>query len=195
MGGRSATLTDCTISGNVSKGFGDSGGITNNGTATFTNCTISDNAASQGGGIWNSGTAELKNSIVANNTTGGDCFGATTSLDYNLDSDSTCNLTQPNDMPNTDPLLGLFADDGEPGRGYFPLLKGSPAIDSVTDNDCPPTDQLENPRVDGDDDGFIFCDIGAIEFQLQIEDPPDDEVEDEIRDEDGDGGGGGGSGG
>jgi len=148
----------------------------------LTNCTISDNAANQGGGIWNSGTVELKNSIVANNASGGDCFGTITSLDYNLDSDSTCNLIQPNDRPNADPLLGAFTDDGDPGTGYFPLLKGSPAIDSGDDNDCPPTDQLGNPRVDGDDDGFIVCDIGAIELQLQIVGAPD-------------GGGGGSSGG
>ncbi len=169
--GGTATMTGCTISNNTADWR--AGGIVNGGTATLTNCTISNNDGdgSQGGGIWNSGILGIKNSIVANNTLGGDCFGGITSLDYNLDSDGTCNLTQPNDLPNTDPLLGGFIDDGFSGEGHFPLLEGSPAIDSGNDDECPPTDQLGNLRVDGDDDGFIVCDIGAIEFQ--IEDAPD----------------------
>jgi len=64
-----------------------------------------------------------------------------------------------------DPGLGVFTDDGTPGRGHFPLLKGSPAIDKGNDDVCPLTDQLENPRVDGDGDGVVTCDIGAFEFQ------------------------------
>lgn len=180
-----ATLTNCTVFDNAAGGWGgNGGGIYNSGNVTLTNCTVSGNVGGgwmygDGGGIWNSGTLELKNSIVANNTSGGDCFGEITSLAYNLDSDGTCNLTQPNDFPNTDPLLGEFTDDGASGRGHFPLLKGSPAIDKGDDTACPPTDQLGNPRVDGDGDSVIVCDIGAIEFQVLTEAK-------------GDGGGGGG---
>ena len=171
--GAIATLTNCTIGSNVAQLSG--GGLLNDGTATLTNCTISNNEAGEGGGIWNTGTVKLKNSIVANNTSGGDCFGEITSLDNNLDSDGTCNLTEPNDLPNTDPLLGEFTDDEVPGRGHFPLLEGSLAIDSG-DDDCPLTDQLGNPRVDGDGDSFIVCDIGAVEFL-----PPYIEVEIDIK--------------
>ena len=39
-----ATLTNCTVSGN-SAGI-DGGGLSNDGTATLTNCTVSGNSAS-----------------------------------------------------------------------------------------------------------------------------------------------------
>ena len=58
-----------------------------------------------------------------------------------------------------DPGLGDFRDDGTPGRGHFPLLPASRAIEAGDDATCPPTDQLGQPRVGR-------CDIGAIEFQL-----------------------------
>jgi hypothetical protein len=191
------TLTDSTISGNVSSGFGDAGGmlnigdailtnctisnndglgdgvsfgfggIENAGIATLTNCTISGNKASQGGGILNDSTLELNNSIVANNTSGGDCFGGITSLDYNLDSDGTCNLTQPNDRPNTDPLLGPLQNNGGPTDTHA-LLDGSPAIDAIPVGDCVDasgeaiaTDQRSVERPQG-----AACDIGAYEFEL-----------------------------
>ena len=45
-----ATLTDCTISGNSAKRTG--GGLWNDGTATITDCTISGNSANEGGGVF-----------------------------------------------------------------------------------------------------------------------------------------------
>ena len=63
------TLTDSTISGNVSTGFGDAGGMLNIGDAILTNCTISNNdglgdGVSFGfGGIENAGIATLTNAI------------------------------------------------------------------------------------------------------------------------------------
>ena len=54
-----------------------------------------------------------------------------------------------------DPMLGDLVEDD----GYHPLLKGSPAIDSAAPEYCPPTDQLGNPRPQGDG-----CDLGAIEY-------------------------------
>ena len=60
-----ATLIDCTISGN--SGF-SGGGVYNSGTATLTHCTISGNYAFQfGGGVDNDGKATLTDTIVAGN--------------------------------------------------------------------------------------------------------------------------------
>ncbi len=61
------TLTDCTLSGN-SASSDDGGGLENDGTATLTVCTLSANSASSGGGLENDGTATLTDAIVAGNT-------------------------------------------------------------------------------------------------------------------------------
>ena len=59
------TLTDCTISGNSA---GSGGGVDNSaGTVMLTDCTISGNSGSDGG-VYNGGTATLTGTIVAGNT-------------------------------------------------------------------------------------------------------------------------------
>jgi hypothetical protein len=63
---------------------------------------------------------------------------------------------QPSDVIG-DPGLGPLTTDAE-GNVYFPLLSGSPAIDSGNPDACPATDQLGLPRVG-------ICDIGSVEFQ------------------------------
>jgi hypothetical protein len=72
--GGTATLTDCTVSGN-STGHGSGGGLANgdyfNRTAmlTLTNCTVSGNSTKLGGGgVINYGTATLSNCTVSDNT-------------------------------------------------------------------------------------------------------------------------------
>jgi len=162
-------LTNCTISGNRSGLHSGGGGIYTSGTMTLTNCTVSDNEAySDGGGIdTDHGTLSLKSSIVATNRIEGsgqssDCAGTIISLGYNLDSDGTCNLTDPTDLPKVDPLLGPLQDNGGP-TWTRALLPGSPAIDRAGSS-CPPTDQRGALRPqDGDGDGTALCDIGAYE--------------------------------
>ena len=175
-----ATMTNCTFSNN--KAVSDGGAIQNAGTATMTNCTISGNESlgqgGGGGGIDNTGTAQAVNTIVANNTADRNyenCSGnSINSLGHNLEDDNTCGFTAVGDIINTQPDLGLFTDHVLPGRGHFPLLGGSPAIDKGDDAACPTTDQLGNPRVDGDGDGTITCDIGTIEFQTSQRPAPDE---------------------
>ncbi len=59
------TLTDCTISGNSAA---SGGGVDNSaGTVMLTDCTISGNSGSDGG-VYNGGTATLTGTIVAGNT-------------------------------------------------------------------------------------------------------------------------------
>ncbi len=157
-----ATLTDSTVSDNEAVDSG--GGISNSRELTLTNSTVSGNTADDyGGGIGNNvGTASLKNTIVANNTAAidNDCTGMINSNGYNLDSDGTCNLTGPGDLPNTNPNLGPLADNGGSTQNHA-LLAGSPAIDAGSP-DCPPpaTDQRGVVRPQG-----VACDIGAFELK------------------------------
>jgi hypothetical protein len=82
--GGAATLTDCTLSDNSSLSFG--GGLSNGGTATLTDCTLSGNFASgSGGGLDNSGTATLTNCTVTGNSASGSGGG--------LDNGGTVSLT------------------------------------------------------------------------------------------------------
>jgi hypothetical protein len=68
----SATLIDCTISDNSAgyMGFGGGGGVWSYGTTTLTNCTISGNSADFGGGLLNfGGPLTLTNCNVSGNST------------------------------------------------------------------------------------------------------------------------------
>ena len=156
------SLINATISGNRTEEAG--AGISSDATLSVTNSTVTDNrtASRGGGGIWTrfSGTTELINTIVANNPSGGDCSGAVTSDGHNLDSDNTCNLTHPADLPSVDPLLGPLEDHGGPTLTHA-LLPGSPAIDAGDDGATSVTDQrgIVRPQV-------AATDIGAYEFEL-----------------------------
>jgi CSLREA domain-containing protein len=164
------TLNDSTISGNTVThgGVGWSGGgiyTAFEATATLTNVTVSDNSAvDPGGGIQNDsdGIVTVKNTIVADNSAD-DCAGSITSADHNLDSDSTCSLTAPGDLPGVSPLLGPLADNGGPTRTHA-LLAGSPAINAGS-GDCPPpdSDQRGVTRPQGP-----ACDIGAYEVSYPV---------------------------
>lgn len=132
------TVVNSTISGNTAL---QGGGIYNQGTAQVTNTTITNNTASTaGGGIYTSNpgsVTSLRNSIVANQAGGLDCVeassGITATLDNNIDSDGSCDLTGPNDQPSTEPELGPLQDNG--GLTFTHEISAtSPAIDGG--NDC-----------------------------------------------------------
>ncbi len=168
------------------------GGIYNRGALTLRNVTISNNAATDlGGGIYNDSELDIKfttiasnitvsgsaggiyqaagsmtsvwGSIIANNITS-DCGGIFIQSDGNNISTTLCNLIDPTDMPNTNPMIGILADNGGPTMTHG-ILEGSPAIDSA-DNpaECNGTDQRGTARPqDGDGNGFSICDMGAVE--------------------------------
>jgi hypothetical protein len=138
---------------------------------TITTSTISENTGPNTGGIQSAAGTTIMNSILAGNIgdSQNDCGGPIVSDGYNLIGDPNgCGIVlKPTDLAGKPGLAG-FTDNGTPGNGHFPLLTSSQAIDSGNDDVCPPTDQLGNPRVDGDDDGGITCDIGAIEIEVAI---------------------------
>ena len=116
------------------------------GTLFLTNNTLADNSGGSSGGISSrGGTVLLLNTILAQNIDprpGGffspDCVGSITSLGHNLIGDLTgCTLTlQPSDLTG-DPGLDAFTDNGRPGKGHFPLLPTSQAIDAGNDASVP----------------------------------------------------------
>ncbi len=139
------------------------GGISNEGGHVYSvNNTVYSNVANSGGGINNAddGLVQLTTTIIANHLTGGDCGGNAiiTSAGYNIASDSSCNLIEDGDMPDTDPVLGPLQDNGG-ATWTHALMPGSPAIDAGHDLACPATDQRGIPRPLGE-----HCDIGAYEY-------------------------------
>lgn len=150
-----ANLTSCTFSGNQAPntfGGGGTGGAIQNlvsggasGTVNLTHCTFKNNASAGGGDIANStsngpATITLRNSVLNAAGVGPvlkNSGGTITSLGYNLASDAANGdgttgpggfLNATGDVRNTNPLLGVLADNGGPTWTHLPLT-GSPVLD------------------------------------------------------------------
>jgi uncharacterized repeat protein (TIGR01451 family)/CSLREA domain-containing protein len=178
----SSTITNTTISGN--RVSDRAGGINSNGgVIDLINVTITANSADgiggglgAGGGIVRGGGEfRLGNTIVAANTaiTAPDCTGPFSTTGNNLIGIriSTCTgfTSQSSDITGSatsprNPQLGPLADNGGPTQTHA-LLAGSPALDLANPATCPAVDQRGVARaLDGNNDGFTICDIGAFEL-------------------------------
>jgi len=168
--GGSLSMENMTISGN-SVTFTGGGVFNRDGVVTLKNVTVFDNQAGNGGESLNSAsgaTIELVNTILAG--ANDQCIGTgdIISLGHNIDSSSSCGLTEPGDLSATDPRLEpLQNNGGNPAESHHPMID-SPAIDGGTNDPCPSSDQrgssIAFPRpLDGNSDGQAVCDIGAIE--------------------------------
>jgi hypothetical protein len=108
--------------------------------------------------------------MVAKNLHGGDCStlsGQVISEGYNLDSDGSCQLTEPTDLLGIDPLLGPLQDNGG-ATWTHALLPGSPARDAIPwgTTGCGTSlysDQRGKARPHG---AGGTCDIGAYEVEV-----------------------------
>lgn len=153
---RIASVSNSTISGNSSPD--GSGALLNSDTMTLSYDTIASNSFA----IVNTASLTATGTIIANSTGSENCFGNRFQepQGFNLDSGNSCQLTQPTDLTNTDPMLARLADNGGPTETQA-LRPGSPAIDhgGTSANGCPATDQRGVPRPQGP-----ACDIGAFEF-------------------------------
>ena len=158
-------IVNSTISGNTTNSH--AGGIDQWGDTTdIINSTVAGNTPDS---IYDSygGPTTLVNTIVADNN-GVDCQYTVSwsSLGHNLDSDGTCSLNNPTDLPNTDPMLGPPQNNG--GQTFtHALLAGSPAIDAGDDSAAPATDQRGVSRPSG-----VQSDIGAYEVEEVTPKPP-----------------------
>src|SRR6266581_2057117 len=150
------SVSNSTISGNTSPQT--SGSILNSDTLTLSYVTIASNSA----GIVNTASVTATGTIIADSTQGPNCFGNRFQepSGFNLDSGTSCRLSQPTDLTSTDPLLAKLASNGGPTQTQA-LKPGSPAIDhgGTSANGCPPTDQRGVTRPQGP-----ACDIGAFEL-------------------------------
>jgi hypothetical protein len=146
------------------------------GTATVRSSTIAFNAVPGNGGAGvrrsspGGGPLTLMNSIVSDNN-GSNCGVydslPVSSVGYNISDDGSCSsFTSAGDMQNTDPLIGMLAENGGPALTHLPR-PGSPAINAGSPNGCRdwggallPTDQRGAGFVRSQDGR---CDIGSIE--------------------------------
>jgi len=150
------SVSNSTISGNMSPKT--SASVLSSDSLTLSYVTIAANSS----GIVNTATVTATGTIIAGSTQGPNCFGNRIQepFGFNLDSGTSCRLSQPTDLTGTDPLLAPLASNGGPTQTQA-LEAGSPAIDhgGTSANGCPPTDQRGVTRPQGP-----ACDIGAFEF-------------------------------
>lgn len=164
-----STLSNSTVTNHIST---NGATITNdtNGQTTIVNSTIAGNQAPALKQV--SGTLSVQSSLLAGNT-GSPCKeGTITSAGNNLlDADApNCTFTPvDSDLVASEVTtvgLGTFTDSGTAGRGYFPLLSGSQAINAGNASKCIDDSANNGPDLDQDQLGNArvgTCDIGAIE--------------------------------
>jgi hypothetical protein len=136
--------------------------------------TIVDNIAC-GGVVGSSATAR---GSIFSNPSSTNCSSPIASLGHNIDSDGSCGLGDASDLSETDPQLAPRRDNGGSTPTYA-VAPGSPALDALApaacrfDHDGDPATPETRLRVDqrgavrpldGNGDGFAFCDIGSFEL-------------------------------
>src|SRR5712692_6342573 len=150
------SVSNSTISDNMSPKT--SASVLNSDTMTLSYVTIASNSS----GIVNTANVTAAGTIIADSTQGPNCFGNRFQepFGFNLDSGTSCRLSQATDLTSTDPMLAPLASNGGPTQTQA-LEAASPAIDrgGASANGCPPTDQRGVTRPQGS-----ACDIGAFEF-------------------------------
>jgi CSLREA domain-containing protein/uncharacterized repeat protein (TIGR01451 family) len=174
--GGALTIVNSTVASNSSGSIG--GGIDNRGSLTVIHSTLSGNSAVDlGSAIRNATTGAsvtLRNTIVVGSAAKANCGGPIGDGGYNIDSGTSCGLSQANNSkPSTNPQLdpaGLQLNSGT--TKTIALLPSSPAVNAVPQASC--TDQ-NNAALAADQRGAArpygpACDIGA--FELQQDPPP-----------------------
>lgn len=121
----------------------------------------------------------IGNSIVALGEGGADCSVGLQSLGHNIDGDGSCGFKATGDQSDVDPGLLALAENGGP-TASIELLPGSVAVDAGDPAGCKDLtgallaiDQRGARRpVDGNADGSVRCDIGAVEHGTAAQPTP-----------------------
>jgi CSLREA domain-containing protein len=163
------TLGNSTVSDNQA----DLGGavfVEGNATFNAVHSTFWGNEAiTFGGTMYKVGDIFMMNSIIAGSTPG-NCISIATafvSLGNNISDDATCDLNEPSDQENTDPLLAPLADNGG-GTLTHALLPGSPALDNASNVGCTVEDVASLDQRGVWRPINVRCDIGAYESGSMI---------------------------
>jgi predicted outer membrane repeat protein len=187
------TVTDSTLSNNVSGGGGDGGGVCAHGNLTAINSTVTRNTATgQGGGLDTNGDLTLVYATVVQNTAptganlgfltfaafgsavalpqggGANCSGPGTTNGFNFTDDSSCGFGATETHPGVDPGLGALTNNGGPTQTQLPQ-PGSPLLDTIPVAHCSDDGAAAiTPLVD--QRGVTRprgagCDVGAVEVQ------------------------------
>ena len=194
MMGANTSIENSTFSGNRAEALttsGNGGAMALYGPTEIVNSTIANNYAGWVGGAIaaNSDPVTVKNTIFDNNTAdnGTNNWGIQQHTNREL-TDGGNNLQYPAKLTNNfndynatasitiaDPQLGSLTEiDGVP---VHELMVGSPAIDGGTSTGAPSIDQLGQARpVDGDHNGSLLFDIGALEFVPDVTPVGDDQA-------------------
>lgn len=168
-----ATLSawNTTFSGNTATIRGGAIGI--DGPAQLASVTLYGNGAPTGGAVYvHGGSLTMRSSVIARSTTA-NCAGLpVVSGGYNLSDDATCALASSGDIVGADAQLAPLANYGGPTETHRPFAT-SPLVDAGDPAEC--TDTTGTPlatdqrgagfprAVDGNGDGVVRCDIGAVE--------------------------------
>jgi hypothetical protein len=151
-------ITNCTFAMNsgigAAAGAGGAagfGGLQNGSPGT------TGSAGSSSGGI-NTAGSRLVNTLLMSNLPGGNGVASIIDLGHNLSSDATCAFASAGSLNNTNPRLGLLANNGGPTL-TMALQPNSPAIDAGDDSAATDQDQRGLPRPIG-----RAVDIGAFEY-------------------------------
>ncbi len=127
------------------------------------NVTVAESQQSAVGGDADQLTLYLDHTILAGSAAADCDFSgigqAIVVSTHSLDSDGSCGLADPTDLPATDPQLLALADRGGPTWTHG-LPAGSPARDAGAATCLPTTDQRGELRPQGP-----ACDLGAFEWQ------------------------------
>lgn len=161
--GTGVTIGNSTFSGNLAGAQG--GALYAPSPTTIASGTfVANGAAVDGATIFNAATVSLQASVLGAPAFGTGCAGAAvTSAGDNLDQDGSCALAGPRDRASLDPQLDPLQDNGGPTPTHEPA-PASPLVDA-NGGVCPPSDQRGFARpTDGNDDGTVGCDVGAVEY-------------------------------
>jgi hypothetical protein len=176
--GVTLSVTNTTISRNVALTAAaikvkDDSFLPNTTNVAINSSTITENAGIGGSIVLLSGTPSLtlRNTIVANQTMGTDCGGGNIiSAGHNLESGTSCNFTNPNDIQNSSMALLPLANNGGLTQTHA-LPLGHPAIDAAAPLFCfadTDVDGVVDIAVSKDQRAVVRpfggCDIGAFEL-------------------------------
>ncbi len=143
--------------------------VLNHVTITRNNACAGGTGVCGGGGISNlGGYLEIGRSTIGSNEYGPECEGTFSDLGYNVIGDLGDCVIEDHQATTIEADPGFLPNSPE-------LAPGSPAIDLIPLDLCPETDALGRPRTDGNGDGIVACDAGALEFAgtgIVVKSPP-----------------------